>query len=70
MASNRIVRFIVSEDQFNKLKINASLKGHKTISEYLRNLAFNKELAFEKMIIEMHREVMQNGRTKTEARDS
>jgi hypothetical protein len=65
MVSNRIVKFLVNEDQFNRIKNNASAKGHKTISSYLRDLTLNRDIKFETMLIEIHKGVVENGRTKS-----
>jgi thermostable 8-oxoguanine DNA glycosylase len=65
MVSNHIVKFLVDREQLARLKANASAKGYKTLSAYLRNLALDRDIAFEKMIIEIHREVVENGRTQT-----
>jgi len=65
MPSNRVVKFLVNEEQFNRLKSNASLKGHKTLSAYMRELSLNKDFVFEKMLLDIHREVVKNGRTKS-----
>lgn len=43
MVSNTIVKFLVDRDQFERIKINASLKGFKTLSSYLREISLNPE---------------------------
>jgi len=62
MVKNHIIKFLVNEDQFSRIRCNASARGHKTISSYLRDLALSRDLRFEMMISEIHREVVQNGR--------
>ncbi len=54
MVSNHMVKFLVDEEQFRRIKANASAKGHQTISSYLRDLALNRDLRFENRILEMH----------------
>ena len=66
MTKTYTVKFLVNEEQLNRLKHNASAKGYKTLSSYLRDLALNKDIVFEKMLIEIHNEVMKNERTKSE----
>jgi len=62
MIKNHLIKFLVDEEQFSRIRNNASAKGHKTISSYLRDLALSRDLRFEMMISEIHREVVQNGR--------
>ena len=65
MAKNHVIKFLVTEDQFNRVKTNASIKGHKTLSAYLRDLALNRDFLHEKMLVEIYREVVTNGRTES-----
>ena len=60
MASNHVVKFLVNKDQLNRIKSNASTKGHKTISAYLRDLSLNRDTKFEEMLIEIHKEVVRH----------
>ena len=55
---NHTIKFLVTEDQFTKIKHNAEARGFKTISQYLRHLALNKDLRFEKMLSEVHKKVI------------
>ncbi len=57
---NHMVKFLVTEEQFDRIKENAEAKGFKTISDYLRNLALDSDLRFIKMLVEIHDKVMQN----------
>ena len=66
MTKNQVVKFLVDKHQLERLKTNASIKGHKTLSAYIREVALNRNYALEKMIIEIHNEVVNNGRTKAE----
>ncbi len=63
MASNQIIKFLVNKDQRERIKNNASIKGYKTVSAYLRDLALNRDIRFETMLIEIHREVVKNGKS-------
>jgi len=62
-ASNHVVKFLVNKDQRERIKNNASIKGYKTVSAYLRDLALNRDIRFETMLIEIHKEVVKNERT-------
>ena len=61
MASNHVIKFIVNEEQFNRIKNNASAKGHKTISAYLRDISLNRDTKFEEMLIEIYKKVVNYG---------
>lgn len=63
MVSNNCVKFLVDEEQLVRLKQNATLKGHKTLSSYLREVALNKDDRFVQMIWEIHNQVVKNGKT-------
>ncbi len=63
MVKNHVVKFLVNHDQLSRLKSNASVKGHKTLSSYLRNIALERDLTFEKMLMEIHREIVRNEKT-------
>ena len=61
MVSNHVFKFLVNKEQLNKIKNNASAKGYKSISAYLRELALNKDIRFEEMLIEIYNKVIKNG---------
>ena len=63
MVSNHIIKFLVNKDQLERIRNNASIKGYKTVSAYLRDLALNRDIRFETMLIEIHKEVVNNGKT-------
>jgi len=63
MVSNHAVKFLVNKEQLEQLKNNASARGYKTVSAYLREISLKNEFRFEQMMIEIHREVCKNGRT-------
>lgn len=62
MVKTRVIKFLIDEDQYERIKVNASLRGHKTISAYLRDLALRHDLRFEAMLTEIHREVVRNAK--------
>ena len=60
MVSNHIVKFLVTKDQLERIRTNASAKGHKTLSSYLRDVALNRGVFIEKLLLEIHNKVMKN----------
>ena len=59
MAHNKIIKFLVDDEQYRKIKNKASLKGHKTISSYLRELSLEKDLQYENMFLKMYNKIME-----------
>jgi len=64
MASNHMLRIRVNKEQLDRLKSIALNKGYKTLSSYIRDVSLNRNLVFEKMLMEIHSEVVKNGRIK------
>ena len=62
MVSNHVVKFLVNKEQFEQLKRYASEKGFRTVSEYMRDVAFNRYFRIEKKIDEIHRRVLKDER--------
>jgi hypothetical protein len=62
MPKNNLIKFLVDVEQYDRIKRNSSAKGFKTISSYLRDLALNKDRRFEELLVDIHREVINNGR--------
>lgn len=62
MVKNHLVKFLVDNSQLERIRINAVAKGHKTVSSYLRDLALNKDNRFEALLVEIHNEVVKNGK--------
>ena len=58
MPKNRYVQIRVSQDQFDRIKNNASAKGYRTVSHYARDLMLEKNLYFERKFDEMYEEVL------------
>ena len=54
MAKTRYVQVRVNQDQFERIKNNASAKGYKTTASYIRDLMLEKHLAFERQFNEMY----------------
>lgn len=66
---SKVVRFRVNTEQFEMLDKNASLKGYINLTPYLRDLIFKKSFTFEKMISEIHQEVVNGRRNKVTGLD-
>lgn len=62
MIKNHMIKFLVDEDQFQCIKLNSLAHGHKTISSFLRDISLNKDSPIERMIREIHKEVVHHGR--------
>jgi hypothetical protein len=58
MAKTRMILFRVTPTQYERILNNASAKGHKTMAGYLRYLALNKDMVFEKRFNEMYNVVV------------
>jgi len=43
MIPNHLVKFLVTKSQFERIKSDASRKGFKTISEYVRHQIFRED---------------------------
>ncbi len=58
MSKTRYVQVRVNQDQFERIKNNASAKGKKTLAEYARESMLEKPLIFERKFEEMYQEIM------------
>ena len=58
MVNGKIVVTRVTKNQFERIKINAQAKGFKTISEYLRSLALERDLIFDKKFEELYNKII------------
>ena len=58
MSKTRYVQVRVNQDQFERIKNNASAKGSKTTAEYLRYAVLEKPLIFERKFEEMYQTIM------------
>jgi len=54
MVNNKVVVTRVSKNQLERIKISAQAKVYKNVSDYLRSLALEKDMAFEKKFDEMY----------------
>ncbi len=43
MAKNNVIRFVVTKEQKEQIKLRAKLNGYHTISAYMRELAANSD---------------------------
>ena len=53
MTSNNVINILVTKNQKERILTNASIKGYKTVSGYIRDLALNKNQFFEDKLKEM-----------------
>lgn len=63
MPSNRMIKFRVTENQYERILNNTSAYGHATISSYLRSLALERNLVIENKILETNKiikEILEN----------
>ena len=58
MSKTRYVQVRVNQDQFERIKNNASAKGCKTTADYLHDAVLEKPLIFERKFEEMYQEIM------------
>ncbi|MBN2420656.1 hypothetical protein JXB27_00055 [Candidatus Woesearchaeota archaeon] len=58
MPKTRFVQVRVDECQFERIKNSASAKGYRTTSDYIRDLALEKNLVFERKFEEMHKAIL------------
>ena len=61
MNKTRTVKFLLNEEEYLKIKEISRSKGFKTLSSYLRYIAFNRPIEIEDMIIRIHNKVVNNG---------
>ena len=57
MTSNNIVKVLVTKNQKERILQNANIKGYKTVSGYIRDLALNKNQFFEDKLKEIIRKI-------------
>jgi len=66
MVNNKVVVTRVTRNQFERIKVNAQAKGYKTISDYLRSLALDKDIIFDKKFNELYDKIINNKETDNE----
>lgn len=70
MPKNRIVKFRVSSQQYEKILNNKQSRGYVTIASFLRDLALEKNFFIEEKLIENNRivketlELLKNGKPR------
>ena len=57
MTSNNIVKVLVTKSQKERILQNANIKGYKTVSGYIRDLALSKNQFFEDKLKEIIRKI-------------
>lgn len=55
-----MILFRVTQSQYERIQNNAQAKGHKTTASYLRDIALNKDIVFEKRFDEMYQTIVGN----------
>jgi len=60
MIKNRCLRVKVTTNQHERIKVNAQAKGFKTISDYIRSLALDKDMAFDHKFNELYDKIVNN----------
>lgn len=58
MPKNGIILVRVTREQYERVKNNAHAKGHKTISSYIRSVALEHDLIYERKFNEMYVKVV------------
>ena len=61
MVMNNIVKFAVTRNQLEKIKQMAE-SNNLSVSAFVRKKILKQDYLLEKMIIEMHKEIVENGR--------
>ena len=57
MTSNNVIKVLVTKTQKERILQNANIKGYKTISSYIRDLALSKNQFFEDKLKEIIRKI-------------
>ena len=47
-------------NQHERIKVNAQAKGYKTISDYIRSLALDKDVAFDQKFNKLYDKIVNN----------
>lgn len=58
MAANKHIFVRVTRNQFERIRVNAQANGFVTVSEYIRNLALEKDLCFQDRFNRLFSKVM------------
>ena len=65
MNKTRFIQFRVTRDQYERIDNNARIKGYLSLSAYLRDLALNKDYAFQRKLDEIYEHIVKE-KTKKE----
>ena len=60
MRANKPVKFMVTLEQFERIRNKAIAKGFVTVSAYMRNLALEHDLAIEEKIHKVYSKIVQD----------
>ena len=69
MTNNKVVVTRVTKNQFERIKINAQAKGFKSISDYLRALALEKDIVFEKKFDDIYNMIVNSNSNERKFKD-
>ncbi len=64
MVNNKTIMVRVTENQRERIINNASAKGFKTISSYMRSLALEHDLSFERKFNEVYNLLIEDNKPK------
>jgi len=59
MAATKKLIVRITQNQFERIRLNAQAKGYVTISEYIRSLALEKDLNFQSKFNELYYKIME-----------
>ena len=57
MTSNNVIKVLVTKNQKERILTNVNIKGYKTVSSYIRDLALNRNQFFEDKLKEIIRKI-------------
>ena len=60
MVNTKVIIARVTKNQHERIKINAQAKGFKTISNYIRALALEKDMVFDQKFDELYDKIINN----------
>ena len=55
MAKTRYIQVRLTNNQYERICNNAQAKGYRTLSSYLRHVALDRDLIFDKHFLEIHK---------------
>ena len=58
MRKNKLIQFMVTSEQYDRIKHLTTSKGFMRVAEYLRFMALEKDLTYERKFTEIHQAIM------------